>query len=78
MEYLCQKAGLKIVNVRFNARDLQFISSLLYQKGIPYIEQTEEVIKNSFSDEELQKFAEYTDELNAKGYGDHAVFVIMK
>lgn len=78
MEYLCQKAGLKIVNVQFNARDLQFISSLLYQKGIPYIEQTEEVIKNSFSAEELQKFAEYTDELNAKGYGDHAVFVIMK
>lgn len=78
MEYLCGKAGLRIEEVRCNARDLQFISSLLYQKGIPYIDQTEEVIKNHFSPEERQKFAEYTEALNAKGYGDHAVFVIKK
>lgn len=78
MEYLCQKAGLRIENIQFNARDLQFISSLLYQKGIPYIEQTEDVINSNFTSDELQKFAEYTVALNAKGYGDHAVFVIMK
>lgn len=78
MEYLCQKAGLRIEDVRCNSRDLQFISSLLYQKGIPYIEHTDDLINSSFTQEELQKFAEYTEALNAKGYGDHAVFVVKK
>lgn len=78
MEYLCQKAGLKIEEVRCNARDLQFISSLLYQKGIPYIDHTDEVIQSHFTSAQRQQFAEYTAALNEKGYGDHAVFVIKK
>lgn len=78
MEYLCQKAGLRITDIQFNANYLQFVSSLLYQKGIPFMEQTNDVREGSFTPEELQKFTEYTDELNARGYGDHAVFAIMK
>lgn len=78
MEYLCEKAGLKIEEVRCNSRDLQFISSLLYQKGIPYIEHTDEVIESYFTSEQRQQFAEYTTALNAKGYGDHAIFVLKK
>lgn len=78
MEYLCQKAGLHIEEVIYNAKDGQFISSLLYQRGLPFIEQTKEVVLKYFTPEELQKFAEYTDALNEKGYGDHAMFVIKK
>lgn len=78
MEYLCNKAGLRIEEVICNASGGQFISSLLYQRGVPLVEQTEEVIHKHFTHDELQKFAEYTDALNAKGYGDHAVFVIKK
>lgn len=78
MEYLCRKAGLRIESIHFNSRDLQFISSLLYQRGIPYMEQTDEVIKKAFSQEELIKFAELTAQLNENGYGDHAVFGIVK
>ena len=78
MEYLCRKAGLRIENIHFNSRDLQFISSLLYQQGIPYLEQEENVIRSRFSPEELNQFAGLTSELNQKGYGDHAVFVIVK
>lgn len=78
MEYLCGKAGLKIEEVRCNSRDLQFISSLLYQKGIPYIDHTDEVINRHFTSEQRQQFAEYTTALNAKGYGDHAIFVLKK
>lgn len=78
MEYLCQKAGLRMESVHFNAGDRQFVSSLLYQKGIPLIDQTDDVIKNNFTQEELKQFAEYTKALNEKGYGDHAVFVIKK
>lgn len=76
MEYLCRKAGLRIESINYNSGNMQFISSLLYQMGIPYLEQNEEVIKSRFSREELIKFAEATKELNQKGYGDHAVFVI--
>jgi len=78
MEYLCEKTNLQIVSVDFNASKLQFTSSLLYQRGIPYVDHTDEVVKNNFTLEELQKFEEYTDALNAKGYGDHAVFAIKK
>ncbi len=78
MEYLCGKAGIKIEEVRCNSRDLQFISSLLYQKGIPYIDHTDEVINRHFTSVQRQQFAEYTTALNAKGYGDHAIFVLKK
>ena len=78
MEFLCNKADLRIVEIKYNSKDLQFISSLLYQRGIPYVEQTEEVVKSNFSSEELKKFSEYTEALNAKGYGDHAIFVVKK
>lgn len=78
MEYLCKKVGLRIEEVICNAGDRQFVSSLLYQRGIPLVEQTDEVIQKNFTPDELQKFKEYTVALNAKGYGDHAVFVIRK
>lgn len=78
MEYLCTKAGLRIVDVQYNARDLQFISSLLYQRGIPYVNHTDEVITANFTSEERKQFDEYTRVLNENGYGDHAVFAIMK
>lgn len=78
MQYLCGKAGLKIKNVEYNAGDLQFITSLLYREGIPYMEQDNDVIKKYFSPEELNKILELTEELNRNGYGDHAVFAIEK
>jgi len=78
MEYLCGKAGLKIEEVIFNSDDRLFTASLLYQRGIPLMEQTDEVIEANFTPQELQQFKEYTAALNAKGYGDHAIFVIKK
>lgn len=78
MEYLCHEAGLKIKNIEFNSGDLQFITSLLYREGIPYMEQKDDTIKRYFSPEELDKILELTEELNRNGYGDHAVFTIAK
>lgn len=78
MEFLCQKAGMRIESINFNSGDMQFVSSLLYQRGIPYLEQSDDVIKSAFSPEELHKFIELTAKLNERGYGDHAVFVIVK
>lgn len=78
MEYLCGLTGLKVENVIFDSKDWQFVGSLLYQKGIPYVEQTDEVVRKEFSQNELVKFAGASEELNQKGYGDHAVFVIRK
>lgn len=78
MEFLCHKAGLKIKSIEYNSGDLQFITSLLYREGIPYMEQNDDVIKKYFSLEELDKILGLTEELNRKGYGDHAVFTIEK
>lgn len=76
MEYLCRKAGLKIKNVEYNSGDMQFITSLLYREGIPYVEQDDDVIKKYFNPGELDRILELTKELNRNGYGDHAVFTI--
>ncbi len=78
MNYLCQKAGLQIQKIIFNSGIGQFTASFLYQKGIPYIKQNVDVIKSKFSLQELEKFEDLTAELDRKGYGDHAVFVIVK
>lgn len=78
MEYLCGKAGLKIEEINYNSQVSQFISSLLYQRGIPYMEQDAEAIKREFTKKEVDGFVELTAELNQKGYGDHAVFVLVK
>ena len=78
MEYLCRKAGLKIESIHYNSQVSQFISSLLYQRGIPYVEQGEEAIRNMFTKKEVDEFVGLTAELNQKGYGDHAVFVVVK
>lgn len=75
MEYLCRKAGLRIESIHYNSQVSQFISSLLYQRGIPYVEQGGE---NAFSQKEVDEFGRLTVELNQKGYGDHAVFVVRK
>ncbi len=78
MEYLCRKAGLRLESIHYNSQVSQFISSLLYQRGIPYVEQGEEAIKNAFTKKEVDEFVRLTAELNQKGYGDHAVFVVVK
>lgn len=78
MEYLCRKARLRIESIHHNSQVSQFISSLLYQRGIPYVEQGEEAIKNAFTKKEADEFVRLTAELNQKGYGDHAVFVVVK
>lgn len=78
MKYLCSQTGLQIREITFNSGDMQFISSLLYQEGIPYIEHDDVVIEREFSNQELIEFAKVTEELNRKGYGDHAVFVLVK
>lgn len=78
MEYLCGKAGLKIEGINYNSPIFQFTSSLLYQRGIPYLRQDDEAMKREFTQKEIDGFVSLTAELNQKGYGDHAVFVIVK
>lgn len=78
MEYLCGKAGLKIEDINYNSQVSQFISSLLYQRGVPYLKQDGEAIKREFTKTEVDRFVELTAELNQKGYGDHAVLVLVR
>ena len=78
MEFLCQKAGLRIQDINYNSDYRQFVSSLLCRSGVPYMEQSNEVMVTGIGQQQIDQFKKLTEELNRKGYGDHAVFVIVK
>lgn len=77
MHYLAEAHGLKIVVAEYNSNNSQIIRSYLYEKGIPYREQSQEIMVKYFEQEDMLKFNEYAEQANAKEYGDHAVFALM-
>ena len=42
------------------------------------MEQSNEVMVTGIGQQQIDQFKKLTEELNRKGYGDHAVFVIVK
>lgn len=74
MCYLAQKHGLKIAATRYDSNNSQIIISYLYEKGIPLVKQNPEIISQYFVEEDLLRFNEYAEQVNAKEYGDHAMF----
>lgn len=77
MEILCCQTGLRIERMEYNSDSTQFIFSTLYEKGIPLIEQTQDVVEKYFVKSDITYFEECTNKVNAKGYGDHAAFTIV-
>lgn len=77
MKYLAQKHGLKVVKIDFNSNVSQIVRSFLYSKGIPYREQTSELISRYFNAQTLEELKENTEIANQNQFGDHAVFYIM-
>lgn len=77
MELLCSRAGLKIERMEYNSNCAQYIYSVLYEKGIPFVEQSQAVLESYFGKSDVEFFEECADKANAKEYGDHAAFTIM-
>ncbi len=79
MEYLCEKCGLKIEEIKYDSNMMQFVISYFYILGMPYhtfIEDGISEIGKYFSKEEWDSFKKAAEEANEKMYGDHAVFKI--
>lgn len=78
MDYLTRKHELKIASVEFNSNGAQFIRSTLYKYGIPYFEQTSEVIHALFDNDKMMNLQRNAEICNEKQHGDHACFYIQR
>lgn len=76
VNYLADKHGFKITDIKFNSSNAQIIRSFLWSKGIPFCEQTPEVIYSYFSSDEIDQINGTVCEVNKNGYGDHAIFYL--
>ncbi|NLL75904.1 MAG: class I SAM-dependent methyltransferase [Clostridiales bacterium] len=77
MEYLCNRAHLKIERIEFNSNCGQYMRSYLYEQGIPYVEQSQDIIRSYFEQSDIDFFEECSVKVNEKEYGDHASFTIV-
>lgn len=78
MDVLAASHGMKIVKVEYDANASQIYRSYLYSKDIPFWEQRMSMIQEDMPDSELDEIEALTKEANDNGYGDHAIFYLMK
>lgn len=78
MVYFAEKHGFKIFKGTWNSSSAQIVRSFLYEKGIPFVGQTQEIIEKYFTAESLQKMKENSEIANKNQYGDHVVFDMIK
>lgn len=71
LQYLADKTGLQICQVRYDSNDSQFVRSILYGQDISFYEQTVEKLAQYFTRKEWEEFIQLADEMNEEEYGDH-------
>lgn len=78
MAILAKEHGLEIVDVSCDSDPSEIFKSYLYTQDIPFWEHKMAMIYEAFSVEEINEIAHLTKEANEKGYGDHAVFCLVR
>lgn len=78
MKLLAEKHGFEIAKTEYDSGAGQIYCSFLYEKGIPLREQSAEIVYKYFSKEEMNDIDNMVEEVNAKQYGDHATFYLLK
>lgn len=78
MALLAKQHGLHIVDVTFDADPSQIYRSFLYAKDVPFWEQTMKMVIDDLGEAEVNEIVALTREANEKGYGDHAVFCMVR
>lgn len=76
MKYMCNMNNLKVKSIVYNSSDAQFISSYLYTLDIPWVVHSK-VIEDYFTLNDREYFKENAKIVNEKGYGDHALLIIV-
>ena len=69
--YLEEKSGLKIVKMEYDASNAMIIRSFFYSMGVPFYEQSPELISRFFTEEDFRKMEKNIHSWNQAGYGDH-------
>lgn len=77
MEFLCHQAGFKVESVEYNSNCGQYMRSYLYEQGIPFVEQSQDILNGYFEKSDVEFFEECAVKANEKEYGDHASFVLV-
>lgn len=77
MQYLCERAGLRIEEVIYDSTNSQFLRSYLYQLNITLEEQLKCEVSQYMTKEDFDYFTSKVAVVNEKEYGDHARFVIV-
>lgn len=78
MALLAEKHDFKIARTEYDSGPEQIYCSFLYDKGIALREQSADMVYNLFSKEEMNDIENMVEEVNAKQYGDHATFYLIK
>ena len=76
--YLAEQANLKIAKTEYVSNNGQFIRSILYTMGIPFEKQTDEMLNNYFSKQDVIKYNALAEKVNKEKYGDQAIFYLEK
>lgn len=77
IEHLAKVYGFIIVKIEYDSGVSQIVRSYLYSQDIPFWEQTDEVVHQHFTNEDLLDIEESCRMANQNQYGDHAVFYFM-
>jgi SAM-dependent methyltransferase len=79
MELLAAGAGMEIFSVVYDSHAQQFVSSELYTRGVPYVEHDKYRPgkgPDAFSRAQWKDYAKQAAELNRRGEGDTACFLL--
>lgn len=76
--YFAEVCKLQVVRINYNSCEKQIICSFLYQKDIPLLEHTSEVVQRYFSNNEIYEISRMTDECNKNQCSDHVEIYMKK
>jgi hypothetical protein len=75
LELTASQAGFQIAQTIYDSRDFQFWGSELYRAGVPLVEGKKGLVRR-FGRKQMQSFAIRAKELNQRGEGDQAAFIL--
>lgn len=72
LRYLEEQSGMKVVKMEYDADYSWSFRSFFYSMGVPFYEQTRELISRYFTEEDIRGMIKTTRNINRIGCSDHA------
>ena len=71
LNYLADKAGLRVLKTVYDADYSQILRSFFYQQGVPFFELTQELVDQCFTNKDKEDILNITKQSNINGNSDH-------